>query len=176
MVHKSVWRMRKKLIHLLTPSSSRILAFGFNSRSYGLLRWLRTRRRCLSSTGFSWVTSGSITLHRLWSVMNVDDMDGTTGVWTITGTVVVVDDTTRVSWKSNEKRCRYNSTQQLTGSLNITGKSNLGKSMYKKRFSDFSVSAWFISRISESVHKIWLEYNTPRVLPPFYGMPICQAN
>ena len=62
-----------------TPSSSRILAFGFNSRSYGLLRWLRTRRRCLSSTGFSWVTSGSTTLHRLVSVMNVDDIDGVAG-------------------------------------------------------------------------------------------------
>jgi len=30
-----------------------------------------------------------------------------------------------------------------TGSLNMTGKSKRGKSMYKNKFSDFSVSAYF---------------------------------
>jgi hypothetical protein len=49
----------------------------------------------------------------------------------------------------------------LTGSLKITGKSNLGKSMYKNRFSDFSVSACFDQPNIKLI--IWLMKRTYRM-------------
>lgn len=47
-----------------TLSSSRILAFGFSSRSSGPFRWSRTKRRCFASTGFFLTISGSTIVKR----------------------------------------------------------------------------------------------------------------
>ena len=71
-----------------TFNSSLIFAFGFNSRSYGLLRWLRTSRLCLSSTGFSLAMSGSTMDQRY---VSEDKFDETAVAAGCTG-ITVVDD------------------------------------------------------------------------------------
>lgn len=126
-----------------TDSSSRILAFGLSSLSYGLLLWLRTRRRCLSSTGFSRAMSGSTIAHRWLSAVNVNVVVCGAGVVTTGVAADDVDGTFEASCdkSSNQQNSSLVKAHVFTGSLKITGKSKRGRSMYKNRFSDFSVSA-----------------------------------
>ena len=124
----------------LTPSSSLILAFGLSSRSYGLLRWLRTSRRCLSSTGLSRTISGSTTDHRCASDA-IDAMEGAPGVCDMEAPEVDIGSRFGASYRCGHTWYAKDNTKIHTGSLNMIGKSNRGRSMYKNKLSDFSVSA-----------------------------------
>jgi hypothetical protein len=65
---------------------------------------------------------------------------------------------------------------QLTGSLNITGKSKRGKSMYKNKLSDFWVSAWLGKRNRFIKKKICIKdrlHNAQHGSLPFFGTPAC---
>ena len=96
----------------------------------------------MSSTGLSRAISGSTTDHRCVSVA-IEAMEGAAGVCEGEGPSIDIDGKFGTSWNHgyNDTQPETKERERLTGSLNMTGKSNRGKSMYKNRFYDFSVSA-----------------------------------
>ena len=94
----------------------------------------------MSSTGFSRATSGSTMVQRY--VSDAKDVDIEVPAGLVVGATTVAEVDGRL-----EKSCARlipkppMGREVLTGSLKITGKSNLGRSMYRYKLSDFWVSS-----------------------------------